>query len=278
MEQLIKELESRARTLRYRIVKMIGPEEKGHLGGSCSIADVVTALYFHKMRHDPKQPKLRTRDRFLLSKGHAALVQYAALAECGYFPLSELDTLKELGSRLQGHPDMMKLPGVEANTGSLGQGLSIASGMAAALKLDGLDSKVYCVVGDGEMAEGQIWEAAMAASFYKLDNLVAILDRNGLQATGRIQERFNTNPVREKWESFGWHVLEIDGHDFAQIIEALDTADQVQGKPVMIIANTVKGKGIPFAEGVASFHNGTMTQEQFARACQLLEAEECEGR
>ncbi|HUL00681.1 MAG TPA: transketolase [Nitrospirota bacterium] len=270
MNYTVKELESIARKIRYDIVKMIGPGKTGHLGGSCSIADVVTVLYFHKMKHDPKNPNMPNRDRFLLSKGHSALVQYAALAESGYFPVEELLSLKKMGSRLQGHPDMIKLPGIEANTGSLGQGLSISAGIAAAGKIDKASYRVYCVVGDGEIAEGQIWEAAMAAAFYKLDNLVAILDKNCLQATGCIAERFNTNPLNEKWESFGWHVIECDGHNIRQIIDGLDKADKVVGKPVIIIANTIKGCGISFAENVVAFHNGAMTQEQYDRALQEL--------
>jgi transketolase len=270
MNSTVKELESTAKKIRYDIVQMIGPGKTGHLGGSCSIADVVTVLYFRKMKHDPKNPKMPDRDRFLLSKGHSALVQYAALAESGYFPVEELLSLKKMGSRLQGHPDMMKLPGIEANTGSLGQGLSIAAGIAAAGKIDKLDYTVYCVVGDGEIAEGQIWEAAMAASFYKLDNLVAILDKNCLQATGCIAERFNTNPLNEKWTSFGWHVMECDGHNMQEIIESLDKADSVTGKPVIIIANTIKGCGISFAENVVAFHNGAMTPEQYELALQEL--------
>ncbi len=270
MSYSIEQLKSEAKKVRYNIVKMIGPEKAGHLGGSCSIADVVTVLYFYKMNHDPKNPQMKNRDRFLLSKGHSALVQYSVLAECGYFPKSELNYLKKLGSVLQGHPDMRKLPGIEANTGSLGQGLSIASGIAAGLKLDKLNSKAYCVIGDGELAEGQIWEAAMAASVYKLDNLRVILDRNRLQATGFITERFNTNPLKEKWEAFGWHIIEIDGHDIKQIITAFDWADEIKDRPVLIIANTIKGKGISFAENNAAFHNGAMTPEQYEQALREL--------
>ena len=266
-------LERIARTIRLDIVQMVGVGQRGHLGGSCSIADVVTALYFSKMRHDPANPSWPDRDRFLLSKGHAALVQYAALAECGYFPKEELKRVKRCGSMLQGHPDLKCTPGVEANTGSLGQGLSIACGMAAGLRIDGRNSRVYCVVGDGELAEGQIWEAAMAASAFKLDNLVAILDRNGLQAMGVIAQRFNTNPVPEKWRAFGWHVTEINGHDMQEILEALDEADGIKGQPKMIIARTIKGAGIPFAENRVEFHNGQLDEEQFERACALLGAE-----
>lgn len=265
------ELEKRAKKLRYDIVIMIGADKPGHLGGSCSIAEIVAALYFYKMRHDPKNPKWPDRDRFLLSKGHAALTQYAALAEWGYFDKKELSTLKELGTMLQGHPEMLRTPGIEANTGSLGQGLSMACGMAMAGKLDKKDYRVYCIVGDGEVAEGQIWQATLAAAFYKLDNLVAIMDKNGIQATGPIVERYDTNPHPEKWKAFGWHVMEIDGHDVRQIADALDKADEVKGKPVMIVAHTVKGKGVPFAEGKAEFHHGIMTQEQYETARALFE-------
>ena len=268
----IERLKEKAKKIRLNIIKMMGVGQRGHLGGSCSIADVVTALYFHKMRLDPKNPKWEKRDRFLLSKGHAALAQYAALAELGFFPEEELDKAKKLGSILQGHPDMKSTPGVEANTGSLGQGLSIACGTAAGLRLDGKGSKVYCIVGDGEIAEGQIWEAAMAARFHKLDNLVAILDQNGLQAMGPIVERFDTNPLAAKWKAFGWHVQEIDGHDMKAIVEALDKADKVRGQPKIIIARTVKGKGVCFAEHKAGFHKGQLDQEQYEQACSELAA------
>lgn len=269
----IKELELKAKKIRYNIVKMIGPEKTGHLGGSCSIADIVSVLYFYKMKHDPKNPKLPDRDRFLLSKGHSALAQYAALAETGYFDIKELASLKNFGSKLQGHPDMLRLPGIEANTGSLGQGLSIAAGIAAAGKIDKKNYKVYCIVGDGEIAEGQIWEAAMSASFYKLDNLIAILDKNCLQATGPIEERFNTNPHKEKWEAFGWHVLECDGHNISEIISRLEEADKIKDKPVIIIACTIKGKNVSFAENNVAFHNGAMTKEQYELAIKELGGE-----
>lgn len=274
MKPAIEQLENKARQLRLDIVEMIGCGKAGHLGGSCSITDVITALYFYKMKHDPKDPKWDDRDRFLLSKGHSALAQYVALADCGYFPKEELGKLKKLGSMLQGHPDMLRTPGVEANTGSLGQGLSIACGIAAGARIDKKDYHVYCVIGDGEIAEGQIWEAAMAAAFYKLDNLVVILDRNRIQAMGPVVERFDTNPLPEKWKAFGWHVIEIDGHNMKQIVEALDKADEVKRQPVMIIANTIKGKGVSFAEGTAAFHNGMMTPEQYEIACKELQAKE----
>jgi transketolase len=260
------ELEKAANKLRYDIVMMIGAGKPGHLGGSCSIAEIVAVLYFHKMRQDCSNPKWPDRDRLILSKGHAALAQYAALAECGYFPKEELKTLKQLGTMLQGHPEMLRMPGIEANTGALGQGLSIACGMALAGKLDKKDYRVYCIVGDGEIAEGQIWEASLGAAYYKLDNLVAILDKNEVQATGPIVERYDTNPHPEKWRAFGWEVMEIDGHNIRQIADALDKADKVKGRPIMIVAHTVKGKGVPFAEGKAAYHHGIMTQEEYETA------------
>ncbi len=262
----IKEFEKKAKKIRYNIVKMIGVGTPGHLGGSCSIADLITFLYFYKLKHDPSNPKWPLRDRLILSKGHAALAQYSALAECGYFSPEVLNTLKQLGSILQGHPDMLKLPGIEANTGSLGQGLSISCGIAIAGKLDRADYRVYCILGDGEIAEGQIWEASMAASFYKLNNLTVILDKNRIQATGTIIERFNTNPHNEKWLAFGWNVLEINGHNFSEIEAAFNMAEQEKDKPTMIIAHTVKGKDIPFAENTAVFHNGIMNEEQYDNA------------
>lgn len=270
MNKIIGQLEMKAKQIRLDVVQMIGVGKAGHLGGSCSAADIVTALYFHKMRIRPMDPGWADRDRLILSKGHAAIVQYAALAELGYFPKEELGRLKKLGAILQGHPDMRKIPGIEANTGSLGQGLSISCGIAAGGKLDQKNYRVYCIIGDGEIAEGQIWEAAMAASFYKLDNLVGFLDNNGIQATGPIIERFDSNPLADKWKAFGWHVIEIDGHDMKQILKALDDAEAVRGKPVMIIARTVKGKGVSFAENSAAFHNASLTQEQFDQACREI--------
>jgi transketolase len=269
-EKQLKDLELTARNLRRKIITMIGPDNPGHLGGSCSIADILTVLYFNRMRHKPSDPKWPGRDRFILSKGHAALGLYSVLSECGYFPEEELSTIKQLGSILQGHPDMLKVPGIEANTGSLGQGLSIACGIALAGKLDKLDYRVYCVMGDGEIAEGQIWEASMAASYYKLDNLTAILDKNKVMATGPITERFDSNPHKEKWLADNWFVVEADGHNFNDIDNALERAVSNRGKPTLVIAHTVKGKGIPFAEGKAAFHNGIMNKEQYQEALALL--------
>ena len=269
---LIQSLQRTALDLREFIVNdLIGVGKVGHLGGSCSCAEIVATLYFHKMRHDPKNPALKDRDRFLLSKGHAALVQYAALALAGYFPTDELKKVKSLGAVLQGHPDMSRTPGVEANTGSLGQGLSVANGMALGLRLDGSKSRVYVIVGDGEQDEGQIWEAAMAAFNFKIDNLTAIVDRNRLQATGSIAERFEIGPVAPKWAAFGWNVIEIDGHDIAAIVKAFDKAETVKGRPTVIIANTTKGKGISFAENNAAFHNSAMTAEQYQIAVSDLQ-------
>ncbi|WHH61679.1 transketolase [Petroclostridium sp. X23] len=270
-KEVVKAVEEKALQLREDIVDIIGVGKVGHLGGSSSCADIVAALYFHKMKVDPKNPSDENRDRFLLSKGHAALVQYAALAEAGFFPKEELKKVKTLGAKLQGHPDMTKTPGIEANTGSLGQGLSIANGMALGLRLDGSKNKVYVIIGDGELAEGQIWEAAMASANFEIDNLVAIVDRNRLQATGAVKERFNTNPIPSKWEAFGWNVIEIDGHNVEQIIEALDKADKAKGKPTVIIAETIKGKGISFAENNVAYHNGSMTEEQYEIAKKDLE-------
>ena len=269
--EIVRSIEDKALQMRELIVTdLIGEGKVGHLGGSCSSADIVAALYFHKMKHDPKDPKNPDRDRFLLSKGHAALVQYAALSIAGYFPQSELKKVKSLGAMLQGHPDMTKTPGIEANTGSLGQGLSIANGMALGLRLDGSKRRVYVIVGDGEQAEGQIWEAAMAASNFRIDNITAIVDCNRLQATGAIIDRFDLNPIRQKWEAFGWNTIEVNGHDVSALLEAFDAAEQVKSHPTVILAQTVKGKCISFAENNAAFHNGLLTAEQCKTAlCDL---------
>ena len=210
------------------------------------------------------------RDRFLLSKGHVAILQYAALAEAGFFPVEDLKNTKEIGSYLQGHPDVRKTPGIEAGTGSLGQGLSIGLGMALGLKADSIDRNVYVLIGDGELSEGQIWEAAMAAGFYKADNLIAIVDKNNLQANGIVKERMDSNPLPDKWRSFGWNVLDIDGHNMVEILTALDEADLERERPTVIIANTVKGKGISFAENVVGYHNGMLTAETYEQALEEL--------
>lgn len=269
-KELIENLENKAKTLRRDVVISMGIGVAGHLGGSNSAADIVAALYFYKMKHDPKNPKMRDRDRFILSKGHIGILQYAALAEAGYFPVEALKTTKDIGSFLQGHPDVRKTPGIEAGTGSLGQGLSIALGMAMGMKMDQIDRHVYALVGDGEINEGQIWEAAMAASHYKVNNLVAILDRNGLQCNGPTSERMNTEPLTDKWRSFGWNIIEINGNCMEEILAALDAADEEKERPTVIIAHTVKGKGVSFAENVASYHNNKLTEETYAQALKEL--------
>lgn len=267
------ELARIARLIRAHIVRMVGIDQKGHLGGSCSAADIVTALYFYQLRFDAARPDWPDRDRFLLSKGHSALAQYACLAECGFFPKRELLKVKTLGALLQGHPEVDRTPGIEANTGSLGQGISMACGMAAGLRLDARDSRVYCIVGDGETCEGQVWEASHAASFYELDNLLVFLDHNGLMTNGKLTDRYNTGPYPEKWRAFGWHVLEIDGHDPGAIVGALDTAAGLKGRPTMVVAHTVKGKGVSFAEHRPEFHNGTLNRAQYQQALRELGAD-----
>ena len=266
----IRDLKIRAAQLRGNLIEMIPVGKVGHLGGSSSIMDVVAALYFKHMKvfADPKNPE---RDRCVFSKGHAVLAQYAAFAELGYFDREELKHVKTLDGTLQGHPDMDHTPGIEAVTGSLGQGLSVCLGMAFGLKVDKSASRVYCVVGDGELQEGQIWEAAMAAAAHKVDNLCAIVDRNTVQATDVIANVLPYEQLNEKWASFGWHVIEIDGHDMAQILAALDESRTVTGKPTVIIANTIKGKGFPFAEGKAAFHNAALNAEQYAQCLEIVE-------
>ncbi len=272
-QQKIASLKDMAQKIRADVIVSVGVGVPGHVGGSCSSADLVTALYFHKMKHDPKNPKMPERDRFLLSKGHVAILQYAALAEAGYFPVEDLKHTKEIGFYLQGHPDYRKTPGIEAGTGSLGQGLSIGLGMALGNRLQGIDSNVYVLMGDGEIAEGQIWEAAMAASAHKADHLIGILDNNGMQAMGKICDRMDSGDLPEKWRSFGWNVIEIDGHDMGQILDALDKADEYNGRPTVLIARTVKGKGVSFAENNAAYHNGVLTEETYHKALCDLGAE-----
>lgn len=266
----IKFLKQKAKTLRIEILKMLTCAGSGHTGGSLSAADIVTALYFYKMKHNPKDPKWTERDRFILSKGHAAPLLYAALALSGYFDRSLLRTLRKIGSPLQGHPCSKMLPGVEISTGSLGQGLSIANGIAMGLKLDGFKSRVYCLLGDGEIQEGQVWEAAMTASHYKLDNLCAIIDNNELQIDGYCCDVMCIEPIVEKWESFGWHVIDINGHDMKTIIYALDKAETIKGKPTIIVARTVKGKGVSFFEGKAQYHGIAPNKEELEMALKEL--------
>lgn len=269
---LLRELEAKARTLRVNLIRMLAEAGSGHPGGSLSAVEIVTALYFHVMRLKPLEPDWPDRDRFILSKGHAAPLLYAALAERGFFPPEELLTLRKLGSRLQGHPDLRKLPGVEASTGSLGQGLSIGLGIALAGKLDGRGYRVYVLLGDGECQEGQVWEAAMAAAHYRADNLTAILDYNGLQIDGPVAQVLSPLPFAEKWEAFGWAVREVDGHDFASLLDAFAWAAGVRGRPSLILARTVKGKGVSFMENRVDWHGTAPNREQAARALAELGA------
>lgn len=263
-------LSKTANEIRKNVVKMICNAKSGHPGGSLSAADIVTALYFAEMNIDPKNPKMEGRDKFVLCKGHAAPVLYAALAERGYFEKDLLMTLRKYGSPLQGHPDMKKVPGVEISTGSLGQGLSVANGMALAAKLDKKENRVYALLGDGEQQEGQVWEAAMTAAHYGLDNLCAFVDNNNLQIDGNVDKVMGIEPLDEKWKAFGWHVIEINGHDFKEILDALDEARTVKGKPTMVIAHTVKGKGVSFMENLASWHGSAPNAEQTEKALEEL--------
>jgi len=240
--------------MRREIIKMLSASCSGHSGGSLSATDIIAVLFLEEMNIDPADPQKADRDRFVLCKGHAAPALYAALALRGYFPVDELPGLRKLGSRLQGHPDMHKTPGVDMSTGSLGQGLSVACGMALAARMDGLNNYTYALLGDGENEEGQVWEAAMFAAHYKLDHLIAFLDHNHLQIDGNIENVLSPEPLVEKWKAFGWHVLEINGHDSEQIRAALKEAKTFSGKPVMIVAETVKGKGVSFMENQACWH------------------------
>jgi transketolase len=265
------ELARKGCELRRLVVEAIGIGHRGHFGGALSAADLVACLYFHTLRHRPHEPRWPDRDRFLLSKGHAAPVQYAALALAGYFPVADLPSLKELGCHLQGHPDTLRTPGVEANTGALGQGLSLANGMAIAAKHDGRPSRSYVIIGDGELGEGQIWEAAMFSAARRLDNVCALIDHNGIQATGPTRERMDIGAIPDKWRAFGWHTLEINGHAPAAIVVALDEAATIRGKPTAIVARTVKGKGISFAENTAAFHNNELNADQYRAALAELD-------
>ena len=272
-DALILELKKKANIIRQHVIEMVHEAGSGHPGGSLSATDIITALYFSVMRHDPHNPSWPDRDRFVLSKGHAAPAYYAALAESGYFPVKELLSLRKLGSRLQGHPSMRHLPGVDMSTGSLGQGLSVGIGMALGGRLDRKNYYVYVLVGDGEMQEGNVWEAAMSASHYKLDHLIAFLDRNRLQIDGRTEQVMSIEPIKEKWEAFGWHVIEINGHSFPDILRAVEEGKACNGKPTMIIANTIKGKGVSFMEGSVHFHGKAPNDEQYEIAMRELKGE-----
>ena len=271
-EALTKELKGIALQLRRNVLEMIGVGNAGHWGGSSSLAELMSVLYFHSMRVDKTNPKNPERDRLLLSKGHAALIQYAALCELGFFPRAELQRVKSLDGLLQGHPDLT-VPGIEAVTGSLGQGLSLGVGMALALRLDQKPSRVFVIMGDGEQSEGQLWEAAMAASNFKVDNLTAFIDRNKIQATGRTDEIFSIPQLDRKWSAFGWEVITTDGHDVDKIIDAINQAKTIKGKPTLIILDTIKGRGVSFAENTPAYHNGTFDQAKYAQAMAELDAQ-----
>lgn len=262
-------LQSMATQLRRDVIEMTYKAQSGHPGGSCSLADIMAYLYFSRMRYDVNEPKALKRDRLVLSKGHAAPIWYAALAEAGFFPREEMLHLREIGHLLQGHP-CVHIPGVDATTGSLGFGLSIAVGMAAAAKMDGLDVKVHAIVGDGEQGEGQIWEAAMAAPNLKLDNLTVILDRNKYQNDGRTEDIMPLEPLADKWRAFNWNVVEIDGHDLDQIDAAFAAADACKERPTLIYANTIKGKGCSYMLDQPQLHYTPPTKEQYESALEEL--------
>lgn len=265
-----KGLNEITRIIRRDIVSMIHGAKSGHPGGSLSAVEILTALYFDEMNVDPENPKMEDRDRFVLSKGHAAPVLYSVLANKGYFDKEELKGLRKIGRMLQGHPDMKGTPGVEMSTGSLGQGFSSACGMAMASKLDNAPWKVYTLLGDGEVQEGIVWEAAMSAAHYKLDNMVAFLDYNGLQIDGDVSKVMNIGPIVDKFKAFGWNVIEIDGHDFDQIFAALDMARETVEKPTMIVAKTIKGKGVSFMENQAGWHGSAPSDSDLEIALKEL--------
>lgn len=271
----LSELKEIAFSLRRDILKMLTEAGSGHAGGSLSAVEILTVLYFRKLRINPEMPGAPGRDRFVLSKGHAAPALYAALAARGFFRPYRLSTLRKINSPLQGHPCMRKVPGVEISTGSLGQGLSAANGMALASRLSSLPYRVYVLLGDGECQEGQVWEAAMTAAHYRLDNLVAFIDYNGLQIDGPTSAVMSVEHLAARWRAFGWHVFEIDGHDMLEILQTLDEAVEIKGKPVMIIAHTVKGKGVSFIENQVDWHGRVPTPEELELA--LKELEEKEG-
>ncbi len=268
-----KELQVQAVKVRRHIIEEVYNAASGHPGGSLSCTDILTVLYFRKMRVDPANPKWADRDRFVLSKGHCAPALYAVLAEKGFFPTEELVKFRSAGSYLEGHPSMTSVPGVDMSTGSLGQGISAAVGMAMAGKLDKKAYNVYAILGDGELEEGQVWEALMSAAHYKLDNLVAFLDHNGLQIDGNIRDVMSPEPVVEKFRAFGWKILTINGHDLDQIDEAINEARKVTGMPVMIVAETIKGKGVSFMENAAGWHGTAPNKEQRDQAIAELDAQ-----
>ncbi len=266
----VPEMAGIARLLRRHIITMIGKAGSGHPGGSLSAVEIVTALYFGVLKHDPRQPAMPERDRFILSKGHAAPLLYAVLAEAGYLPIEALGTLRQLDSCLQGHTDCKLVPGIEMSAGSLGQGLSFAIGVALAGRLNSQSYHVYTLLGDGECDEGQVWEAAMAAAHFKLDNLTAIIDNNGIQLDGWTRDIMDLTPFAEKWRAFGWHVIEVNGHDLAELLDAYRQAARNKNRPTAIIAHTVKGKGVSFMENNPDFHGKAPTAAQVEQALREL--------
>jgi len=266
----IKFLEEKAKEIRRGIIEQVYKAQSGHPGGSLSIADILTVLYFKEMNIDPKNPKWEERDRLVLSKGHCSPALYSCLANKGYFEQEKLSTFRNIESNLQGHPDMNKVPGVDMTSGSLGQGLSVANGMAISGKIDNKDYRVYCILGDGEIEEGQIWEASMASCKYKLDNLCVIVDNNNLQIDGTIEEVMSSYPIDEKFRSFGFEVINIDGHNIEEIIKAFEVARNIKGKPVCIIAKTIKGKGVSFMENQVGWHGKAPNEEQYKQAMEEL--------
>ncbi len=269
-EKTIRDLAELAWTLRIDVVDMIYAAGSGHPGGSLSAAEIVTALIFHHLNIDPENPQMPKRDRFLLSKGHAAPILYAALARRGFFPVEELKTLRQLDSRLQGHPDRLKTPGVEMTSGVLGHGVAIGVGLALAARLEGAPWKTYVLVGDGEIQAGVVWEGALMASKYKLGNLTVILDHNNVQLDGPVHEIMPIQPVVEKWRAFGWHVTEIDGHDMREVLNALDMTDNIHDQPKIIIAHTTKGKGVSYMENQARWHGRAPNEQEYAQAIKEL--------
>ena len=266
----INQLQEIAKKIRRGIIESVYSGKSGHPGGSLSIADIMAVLYFYEMDIDPENPKNENRDRLVLSKGHCAPALYSALSNRGFFEVEELKSLRNIESRLQGHPDMKEIPGVDMTTGSLGQGVSAANGMAIAGKLDNKNYRVYCILGDGEIEEGQIWEAAMAASKYKLDNLCVIVDNNNLQIDGTIEEVMSSYPIDEKFKNFGFQIINIDGHNIQEIIDAFDVAKNIKEKPTCIIAKTVKGKGVSFMENQVGWHGKAPNEEQYKQAMKEL--------
>jgi len=265
----IKKLEQKAREIRFKTVCLAYKARKAHSGPSLSITDILVALYYHKMNIDPKNPQWVERDRFILSKGHGCVSLYVILSEVGYYPAKENLKLRKLDGLVQGHPDMKKTPGIDFTTGSLGNGIGAAVGIAIAIKIDKLKSKVYVLLGDGEMQEGIVWEAAAAAKHYKLDNLIAIVDNNNFQSSGMLTDVCDIYPLKEKWQSFGWKVLEINGHNFNEILPALELAERCD-KPCVIIARTIKGKGVSFMENNNAWHQKEYTIEEYEQACKEL--------